>query len=87
MGFAEELADLDQMRRDGASPDEAAHAFPVEVLQRVGYYGPAAGAADAFNKLSQGLDMAMVRVVSARPGLDSVLATMRACTPEQVENS
>ena len=87
MGFAEELADLDQMRRDGASPDEVAEAFPVEVLQRVGYYGPAAGAAAAFNKLSQGLDMAMVRVVSARPGLDSALATMRACTPEQVENS
>jgi hypothetical protein len=87
MGFAEELADLDQMRRQGASQDEVAEAFPVEVLQRVGYYGPEEGAAAAFKKLSQGLDMAMVRVVAARPGQDSVLATMRACKPELVESS
>ena len=85
MGFAEELADLDQMRRDGASPDEVADAFPVEVLKRVGYYGKAEGAAAAYGKLAEGLDMAMVRVVSARPGLDAISATMRACKPELVE--
>ena len=87
MGFAEELADLDELRREGASPDEVADAFPVEVLKRVGYYGKAEGAAAAFGKLAKGLDMAMVRVVSARPGLDSISATMRACKPELIEKS
>jgi alkanesulfonate monooxygenase SsuD/methylene tetrahydromethanopterin reductase-like flavin-dependent oxidoreductase (luciferase family) len=81
MGFAGELAELDQMRRQGASTDEVADAFPPEVLKQVGYYGPAEGAAPAFRRLAEGLDVALVRVVAARPGLDSVLAAMRACAP------
>ena len=82
MGFAEELADLDQMRREGASADDVAEAFPAEVLRKVGYYGKAEGAAQAFAQLSQGLDTALVRVVAARPGVDPVLATMKACQPD-----
>jgi hypothetical protein len=81
MGFAEELAELDQMRRQGAATDEVADAFPPEVLKQVGYYGPAEGAAKAFQRLAEGLDVALVRVVAARPGLNSVLATMQACAP------
>ena len=81
MGFGEELADLDQMRREGATIDEVANAFPAEVLQKVGYYGKAEGAAEAFYKLAKGLDTALVRVVSAKPGLESVVAAMRACQP------
>ena len=75
MGFTEELAELDRMREAGASRDEVAHAFPVEVLQKVGYYGPAGGGAAAFNSLARGLDTAIVRVVGARPGVGSVLTT------------
>lgn len=81
MGFAEELADLDQMRREGATTDEVAEAFPAEVLQKVGYYGKPEGAAKAFSELSKGLDTSLVRVVAAKPGVDSVLATMQACQP------
>ena len=81
MGFGEELADLDQMRREGATIDEVANAFPAEVLQKVGYYGKAEGAAEAFYKLAKGLDTALVSVVSAKPGLESVVAAMRACQP------
>ncbi len=82
MGFTEELAELDRMREAGASRDEVADAFPVEVLQQVGYYGPADGAAASFNRLAQGLDTAIVRVVGARPGVESVLDVMRACRPQ-----
>lgn len=82
MGFAEELAVLDQMRERGASPDEVADAFSSDVLHQVGYYGPAGEAAAAFRRLAQGLDLAIVRVVAARPGLDSALAAIRACRPE-----
>ena len=81
MGFGEELADLDQMRMEGATTDEVAEAFPAEVLKKVGFYGKPEGAGDAFYNLAKGLDTALVRVVSAKPGLDSVLATMRACQP------
>ena len=82
MGFTEELAELDRMRTQGASTDEVADAFPAEVLQQVGYYGKAAGAAEAFRGLAEGLDTAVVRVVAARPGVESVMNAMRACRPD-----
>ena len=82
MGFTEELAGLDRMRTEGASTDEVADAFPAEVLQQVGYYGKAAGAGAAFRRLAEGLDTAVVRVVAARPGVESVINVMRACRPD-----
>lgn len=82
MGHAEELAGLDEMRRQGASPDEVADAMSPAMLRQVGYYGPAEGAAAAFRSLAEGLDTAVVRVVPSRPGLDSVYAAMRACRQE-----
>ena len=85
MGFTAALAELDQMRQQGATPDEVADAFPPELLRRVGYYGPPAGAAAAFRRLAAGLDVAIVRVVAARPGLASVRAALHACRPEVVQ--
>ena len=82
MGFTDELAWLDRMREGGASRDVLADAFPNELLQNVGYFGTADGAAAEFRRIAEGLDIAIVRVVAARPGVDSVLAAMRACRPE-----
>jgi alkanesulfonate monooxygenase SsuD/methylene tetrahydromethanopterin reductase-like flavin-dependent oxidoreductase (luciferase family) len=81
MGFAEELLELDEMRKRGAPSPDVADAFPTQLLQQVGYYGPAEGAADAFRRLAEGLDIAIVRVVAARPGVESVRAVMEACRP------
>ena len=81
MGFTEELAMLDEMRTEGASRDDVADAFSPELLRTVGYYGNAAGAKAALSDLSRGLDTAIVRVVAARPGIESILAVMRACAP------
>lgn len=87
MGFEKELAHLNQMRADGASRDQVAEAFPAEVLSAVGYFGKADGAASAFKRLSEGLDTSLVRVVAARPNLDSVRAVMEACAPAAVETA
>jgi alkanesulfonate monooxygenase SsuD/methylene tetrahydromethanopterin reductase-like flavin-dependent oxidoreductase (luciferase family) len=87
MGFTEALAELDRMRQRGASADEVADAFPPELLKRVGYYGPPEGAAGAFRRLAEGLDMAIVRVVAARPGIASVQAVLQACRPELIRRS
>ena len=87
MGYTEALAELDRMRQRGAAPDEVAAAFPPELLQRVGYYGTPEGAAAAFRRLAEGLDVALVRVVAARPGMASVLAVLRACQPALVNAS
>jgi hypothetical protein len=84
MGYTEALAELDRMRQRGATAAEVADAFPPELLKRVGYYGAPEEAAAAFRRLAEGLDVAIVRVVAARPGLESVLATVRACRPELV---
>jgi alkanesulfonate monooxygenase SsuD/methylene tetrahydromethanopterin reductase-like flavin-dependent oxidoreductase (luciferase family) len=81
MGFTDALAELDVMRSHGAPQDEVVDAFPKELLQRVGYYGPSSGAAEVFGRLAEGLDTAIVRVVAARPGLASVRAVMEACQP------
>ena len=81
MGFTEQLAELDGMRQRGASGPEVAAAMPEELLTRVGYYGSATGARAAFETLGDGLDTAIVRVVAAKPGLESVRAVMQACAP------
>ncbi len=82
MGFDDALTDLEARRDRGAPNDELIEAFPRDLLRMVGYYGPAAGAAAAFRRLATGLDVALVRIVPARPGLASVLDTIRACRPE-----
>ena len=84
MGFTDELAELDEMRNRGASHDEVADAFPPKLLKTVGYYGPADGAAAAFGRLAEGLDIAVVRLVAARPGIESTRAAVEACRPELV---
>lgn len=84
MGFTKTLEQIDALRAKGAPIGEQLDAFPPELLRRVGYFGPAEGAAAAFNDLAQGLDTAVVRVVAARPGLESILAAMRACAPSAV---
>jgi hypothetical protein len=81
MGFAEDLRKIDEMREQKAPLDEVLDAFPEKLLRHVGYYGKAAGVAEAFSKLAQGLDCAIVRVVAARPGLESTRAVMEACKP------
>jgi len=81
MGFAAGLARIDELRRRNAPQEDVVDAFPESLLRQVGYYGPAAGAAAAFRRLAEGLDTAIVRVVAARPGVDSVRAVMRACAP------
>jgi alkanesulfonate monooxygenase SsuD/methylene tetrahydromethanopterin reductase-like flavin-dependent oxidoreductase (luciferase family) len=83
MGFEAALIDLEARRDAGAKPDELAERFPADLLLKVGYFGKAAGAAAAFQRLAQGLDTAIVRVVPARAGADSVRAVMQACAPKR----
>ena len=81
MGFADLLSELDEMRNKGVPEDRVIDAVPPEMALRVGYFGKPSGAAQAFRKLSEGLDTAVARVVVAHPGAGSVTATMEACRP------
>lgn len=82
MGFDAALTELEERRDRGASEAEIVEAFPRDLLLRVGYFGKPAGAAAAFRRLAQGLDVAIVRVVPSRPGFEAAQATMKACRPE-----
>jgi alkanesulfonate monooxygenase SsuD/methylene tetrahydromethanopterin reductase-like flavin-dependent oxidoreductase (luciferase family) len=84
MGFDAPLSDLEARRDRGASTDQIADAFPTDLLQLVGYFGKAAGAAPSFARLAEGLDTAIVRVVPVRPGPAAVIAVAEACKPELV---
>ena len=82
MGFSDELKELDNMRLLGATNNQIAEAFPENILRSVAYFGKPAGAAAEVARLSRGLDRAIVRVVSPRPGsLESILDAMKACRP------
>jgi hypothetical protein len=81
MGFDAELSALERRRDDGTAMPELVAAASDEMLQAVGYYGPAAPAPAAFARLSAGLDEAIVRIITTRPGLEQVGAAMAALTP------
>jgi alkanesulfonate monooxygenase SsuD/methylene tetrahydromethanopterin reductase-like flavin-dependent oxidoreductase (luciferase family) len=82
MGFDEALTDLESRRDNGASEDELARTFPVELLRRVGYWGKPEGAREAFLRLAEGLDIAVVRLVPARRNdLAAARLAYRACAP------
>ena len=79
MGFGPQLDELERQQAAGASEDDLARAVPSDLLTALGYAGPASGAAAAFEKLSQGLDVAIVRVLVVRQGsIEGVRAAMRA---------
>jgi alkanesulfonate monooxygenase SsuD/methylene tetrahydromethanopterin reductase-like flavin-dependent oxidoreductase (luciferase family) len=81
MGFDAELTELEERRDRGVELAELVASAPEEMLQAVGYYGPAGPAPAAFARLSAGLDETIVRVITARAGLEPVLAAMTALTP------
>jgi 5,10-methylenetetrahydromethanopterin reductase len=83
MGFDRALADLESRRAKGVSEDELARIFPVTLLRSVGYWGRPEGAREAFLRLAEGLDIAVVRLVPARRNdLAAARLGMRACAPK-----
>jgi alkanesulfonate monooxygenase SsuD/methylene tetrahydromethanopterin reductase-like flavin-dependent oxidoreductase (luciferase family) len=87
MGFSDTLAELEQRRDRGATMPELVAAAPDELLQAVGYYGPAGPAPAAFVRLSAGLDEAIVRIITARPGLEPVAEAMDALAPARIRTA
>jgi hypothetical protein len=87
MGFGDALTELEQRRDRGATMPELVAAAPDEMLQAVGYYGPSGPAPASFARLSAGLDEAIVRIITARPGLEPVAAAMAALTPSLIRGA
>ena len=85
MGFESTLREVEAMRDGGASEAELIDALPDELLLKVGYFGPPAGAAAAFRRLAEGLDTAIVRIITTRRDPARVALAMEACRPALVQ--
>jgi alkanesulfonate monooxygenase SsuD/methylene tetrahydromethanopterin reductase-like flavin-dependent oxidoreductase (luciferase family) len=82
MGFDAILTDLEARGAAGAGEDELARIVPDALLRLVGYWGRPEGAREAFLRLAQGLDIAVVRPVPARRNdLAAVRLAAEACAP------
>ena len=81
MGLDSDLTRLEALRAKGVNDQELADACPDAVLDRLGAYGRPARALAALQRLSEGLDLTIIRVVSARPGIASARAVVTACAP------
>lgn len=68
MGFGDELAMLERAQASGATPGALAAAVPDRMIDAFGYAGDGTGARERFAALARGLDVAIVRVLSTRPG-------------------
>jgi alkanesulfonate monooxygenase SsuD/methylene tetrahydromethanopterin reductase-like flavin-dependent oxidoreductase (luciferase family) len=87
MGFDAALTEAEKGRDRGVAMPELVAALPDEMLRAVGYYGPAGPAPAAFARLCAGLDQAVVRIITVRPGLEHVVAAMEALTPTLVDGA
>jgi alkanesulfonate monooxygenase SsuD/methylene tetrahydromethanopterin reductase-like flavin-dependent oxidoreductase (luciferase family) len=87
MGFDAALTEAEERRDRGVPVPELVAALPDEMLRAVGYYGPAGPAPAAFARLCAGLDQAVVRIITVRPGLERVVAAMEALTPPLVDGA
>ena len=60
---------------------------PDELLRSVGYWGASAGAAQAYETLSKGLDETIVRIITTSPDVEKVRVAMRALNPRTLNGS
>jgi alkanesulfonate monooxygenase SsuD/methylene tetrahydromethanopterin reductase-like flavin-dependent oxidoreductase (luciferase family) len=82
MGFEHVLTELEARRDAGASMTDLLDDVPAELLLKVGYFGRPAGASAALKRLAEGLDEALVRLITVRSGdLDACITAIRACQP------
>ena len=81
MGFAPEMREIDRLRERELPRQQIIEAFPERMLRALGYFGPAGGAANALQRHVGAADLAVVRIVPSRPGVDPYLAVLDASRP------
>lgn len=80
MGFGEASA-LAQAGLRSGDLERAANSLPDDFVRAVSAFGTPEMAARRFAELASGLDLAIARVIPARPGRDGVLAVLHALAP------
>ena len=82
MGFGDDVAKLEALKAAGRSEDDLIRAMPERMLTTFGYAGRGDGAREWFRDMARGLDVAVVRLLTPRPGdMRPVAAAMEAFAP------
>jgi alkanesulfonate monooxygenase SsuD/methylene tetrahydromethanopterin reductase-like flavin-dependent oxidoreductase (luciferase family) len=82
MGFGPELAALEVKKAAGADDARLVAEMPERLLRSFGYAGAGENAREWFAGMAEGLDVAIVRVLTTRPGdVGPVRAAMNAFAP------
>jgi alkanesulfonate monooxygenase SsuD/methylene tetrahydromethanopterin reductase-like flavin-dependent oxidoreductase (luciferase family) len=81
MGFDDEMRRLEARREQGTSIEELIEALPVELMEKVGYFGRPEGAPAAFQRLARGLDTALLRMITTQPGPEKVALALESVQP------
>jgi 5,10-methylenetetrahydromethanopterin reductase len=82
MGFDEDVARLEALKAHGKDEAELVEAMPQRMLSTFGYSGRGEGAREWFMNMAKGLDVAVVRLLTPRPGDPRpVRAAMKAFAP------
>ena len=82
MGFVEEVGFLEKLKAEGKNDSELVRAMPERLLTTFGYAGHGDGAREWFAKMSRGLDVAVVRLLTPRPGdMRPITAAIDAFAP------
>jgi alkanesulfonate monooxygenase SsuD/methylene tetrahydromethanopterin reductase-like flavin-dependent oxidoreductase (luciferase family) len=82
MGFDEDVAALEALKANGKDEAELVAAMSQRMLSTFGFAGRGDGAREWFATMARGLDVAVVRLLTPRPGdLRPVRAAMKAFAP------
>ncbi len=87
MGFDDLFLELEERRSTGTPIAELVDIVPDDLLLQVGYFGPAKGAPEHFARLAGGLDEAIVRIITARKGIEPIVSAMDALTPAKIRSA
>jgi alkanesulfonate monooxygenase SsuD/methylene tetrahydromethanopterin reductase-like flavin-dependent oxidoreductase (luciferase family) len=86
MGLGPDLDALEKLRAEGVKGDALADACPDRALEKLGAWGRPDTVLDKARRLSEGLDVAIMRPFPARPGYAAALTAVRACAPANWAN-
>ena len=68
MGFGDQVRYLERLKAEGKNEYELVGAMPERLLNTFGYAGRGDGTREWFAQMSRGLDVAVVRLLTPRPG-------------------
>ena len=84
LGFEGAILAIEERFAAGASVTDLLDDVPADMCAAAGYFGTAADAPARVAELTRGLDEVVIRIVTTRPGIEPIVATMEALAPARL---